>query len=319
MGQLIDGKWSTQWYDTKSTGGKFKRSEAAFRNWVTADGSAGPTGSGGFMAESGRYHLYVSYACPWAHRTLLYRALKGLEDHITVCVVSPKMPDETGWAFTGELGSDTDTLNGADYLWQIYAKAVPDYTGRVTVPVLWDKQRQTIVSNESADIIRMFNSAFDGITGNTLDFYPPEKRDEIDRINARVYDDINNGVYKAGFATTQAAYTEAVTTLFDALDWVESILARQPFLTGAAPMEADWRLLTTLMRFDAVYVGHFKCNIRRIADYPHLSQYLKTLSNRPGIAETVHIDHIKTHYYWSHTTINPYRIIPEGPVLDFLG
>ena len=319
MGQLIDGKWSTQWYDTKSTGGKFKRSDAAFRNWITADGSAGPTGTGGFPAESGRYHLYVSYACPWAHRTLLYRTLKGLDDHISVSVVSPKMADETGWTFAGDLGSDADTLNGADYLWQVYTKAVPDYTGRVTVPVLWDKQSQTIVSNESADIIRMFNSAFDGITGNTLDFYPPEKRDEIDRINARIYDDINNGVYKAGFATTQEAYTEAVTALFDALDWVESILAKQPFLTGSEPLEADWRLVTTLMRFDAVYVGHFKCNIRRIADYPHLSRYLKALYDWPGIAATVHIDHIKTHYYWSHITINPHRIVPEGPVLDFLG
>ncbi|WMT86041.1 glutathione S-transferase family protein [Pelagibacterium sp. 26DY04] len=318
MGQLIDGKWSTQWYDTKSTGGKFKRSESAFRNWVTADGSAGPTGEAGFAAESGRYHLYVSYACPWAHRTLLFRVLKELEDHISVSVVSPKMPDETGWAFTGELGSDTDMLNGADYLWQVYTKAKPDYTGRVTVPVLWDKHTQTIVSNESADIIRMLNSAFDGITGNRLDFYPMDKREEIDRLNARIYDDINNGVYKAGFATTQDAYSEAVIKLFDALDWVEGILEQQPFLAGTAPTEADWRLVTTLMRFDAVYVGHFKCNIRRIADYPHLSKYLKTLCDWPGVAGTVHIDHIKTHYYWSHTTINPHRIIPEGPELDFL-
>ena len=319
MGQLIDGKWSTQGYDTKSTGGKFKRSVSAFRNWVTADGAAGPTGEEGYKAESGRYHLYVSYACPWAHRTLIFRALKGLEDHISVSVVSPKMPDETGWAFNGDLGSDADTLNGADYLWQVYTEAVPDYTGRVTVPVLWDKQRQTIVSNESADIIRMFNSAFDGITGNTLDFYPHDKREEIDRINARVYSDINNGVYKAGFATTQAAYTEAVTALFDALDWVEGILSQQHFLTGSAPTEADWRLVTTLMRFDAVYGGHFKCNIRRIADYPHLSKYLKTLYDWPGVAATVHIDHIKTHYYWSHITINPTRIVPVGPVLDFVG
>jgi putative glutathione S-transferase len=318
MGQLIDGAWSTQWYDTKSTGGKFKRSESAFRNWVTADGSAGPTGEGGFKAESGRYHLYVSYACPWAHRTLLYRALKDLQDHISVSVVSPKMPDETGWAFTGELGSDKDMLNGADYLWQVYLKANPDYTGRVTVPVLWDKQTDTIVSNESADIIRMFNSAFNGVTGNNLDFYPQEKREEIDRLNARIYDDINNGVYKAGFATTQEAYSEAVSKLFDALDWVEGILTQRPFLTGAAPTEADWRLVTTLMRFDAVYVGHFKCNIRRIADYPHLSKYLKTLCEWRGVADTIHMDHIKTHYYWSHTTINPHRIIPEGPELDFL-
>lgn len=319
MGQLIDGKWSTQWYDTKATGGKFKRSEAAFRNWVTADGSPGPSGTGGFAAESGRYHLYVSYACPWAHRTLIFRALKGLEDHITVSAVAPQMPDETGWAFTGEMGSDRDTLNGADYLWQVYAKAKPDYSGRVTVPVLWDKKTGTIVSNESSEIIRMFNSAFDGLTGNTLDFYPEDKRETIDAINARVYNDINNGVYKAGFATTQEAYTEAVTTLFDALDWVEGILEASPFLAGEQPTEADWRLVTTLMRFDAVYVGHFKCNIRRIADYPALSKYLKTLYDWPGIAPTVRMDHIKTHYYWSHITINPTRIVPEGPELEFLG
>lgn len=318
MGQLIDGKWSTQWYDTKSTGGKFKRSESAFRNWVTADGSPGPTGEGGYAAESGRYHLYVSYACPWAHRTLIFRALKGLNEHITVTAVAPKMPDETGWAFTGEMGSDKDPIHEAETLWQIYAKAMPDYTGRVTVPVLWDKKTGTIVSNESAEIIRMFNSAFDEVTGNTFDFYPQSKREDIDRINARVYDEINNGVYKAGFATTQEAYTDAVTTLFEALDWVEGILTQQPFLVGDAPTEADWRLVTTLMRFDAVYVGHFKCNIRRIADYENLSKYLKTLYNWPGVAETLRLDHIKTHYYWSHTTINPHRIIPEGPVLEFI-
>ncbi|MCD7060326.1 glutathione S-transferase family protein [Pelagibacterium xiamenense] len=318
MGRLIDGKWSTQWYDTRSTGGKFKRSESAFRNWITADGTPGPSGEGGFAAESGRYHLYVSYACPWAHRTLIFRALKGLEEHITVSAVSPKMPDETGWAFTGELGSDKDPLFGADYLWQVYTKAIPDYSGRVTVPALWDKKTNTLVSNESAEIIRMFNSAFNGLTGNTLDFYPEAKRDEIDTINARVYDDINNGVYKAGFATTQEAYEEAVTALFDALDWVESILQNSKFLVGDEPTEADWRLLTTLFRFDAVYVGHFKCNIRRIADYPALSAYLKTLYNWPGVAETVHMDHIKTHYYWSHTTINPHRIVPSGPALDWL-
>src|SRR5690554_5366818 len=252
MGQLIEGKWSTQWYDTKSTGGKFKRSVSAFRNWITPDGAPGPTGKGGFAAESGRYHLYVPYACPWAHRTLIFRALKGLEDHISVSSVSPKMPDETGWAFNGEMGSDTDELNGADYLWQVYAKAMPDYTGRVTVPVLWDKKTGTIVSNESAEIIRMFNSAFDGLTGNTLDFYPEDKRAEIDALNERIYNDINNGVYKAGFATTQEAYQEAVTALCSALDWVEGVLADKPFLTGDTPTEADWVLLTTLMRFDAV-------------------------------------------------------------------
>lgn len=317
MGQLIDGKWSTRWYDTKATGGKFKRSTSAFRNWVTPDGEPGPTGEGGFAAESGRYHLYVSYACPWAHRTLIFRTLKGLDEHITVSAVSPKMPDETGWAFTGEMGSDRDTLNGADYLWQVYAKAVPDYTGRVTVPVLWDKKTGTIVSNESAEIIRMFNSAFDGLTGNTLDFYPEDKRAQIDAINDRVYDDINNGVYKAGFATTQEAYQDAVTALFSALDWAEDLLSKNAFLAGDAPTEADWRLVTTLMRFDAVYYGHFKCNIRQIKDYPNLSRLLETLYDWPGIAATVRMDHIKTHYYWSHTTINPHRIVPFGP--DDLG
>jgi glutathionyl-hydroquinone reductase len=318
MGQLIDGVWSDQWYDTRNTGGKFKRADSAFRNWVTADGSPGPSGEGGFQAETGRYHLYVSYACPWAHRTLIFRSVKGLEDHISVSAVAPKMPDETGWSFTGEMGSDKDPIHDADHLWQVYTAAIPDYTGRVTVPVLWDKKRNTIVSNESAEIIRMFNSAFNAITGNTLDFYPEEKRSEIDAINDRVYNDINNGVYKAGFATSQSAYDEAVTKLFSALDWVESILAEKPFLTGSEPTEADWRLVTTLMRFDAVYVGHFKCNIRRIADYPALSRYLKTLYEHPGVAETVRMDHIQTHYYWSHTTINPHRIIPKGPELDFM-
>ena len=318
MGQLIDGKWSTEWYDTKATGGKFVRSQSAFRNWVTADGGPGPTGEGGFRAESGRYHLYVSLACPWAHRTLIFRALKGLESHISVSIVDPKMPDAHGWQFTGEAGSTRDELNGADYLWQVYAKARPDYSGRVTVPVLWDKQRGTIVSNESAEIIRMFNTAFDGLTGNRLDFYPEALRPEIDVLNARIYDDINNGVYKAGFATSQEAYDEAVGKLFAALDWAEDILSRRTYLTGDAPTEADWRLFTTLVRFDAVYVGHFKCNRRRIADYPQLSRYLKALYQVPGVKETVNLDHIRTHYYWSHATINPSRIIPVGPELPFL-
>jgi glutathionyl-hydroquinone reductase len=317
MGRLIDGEWKDEWYDTSSTGGKFKRWDSVFRNWVTADGEPGPSGDGGFEAEPGRYHLYVSLACPWAHRTLIFRALKGLDEHISVSVVSPKMPDETGWAFTGEMGSDKDGLNGADYLWQVYAKVVPDYTGRVTVPVLWDKKTGTIVSNESAEIIRMFNSAFNGLTGNTLDFYPEDKRGEIDAINQRVYRDINNGVYKAGFATTQEAYEEAVTALFSALDWAEALLGEHAFLTGDTPTEADWRLLTTLMRFDAVYYGHFKCNIRQLADYPNLSRFLKTLYEWPGVAPTVRMDHIKTHYYWSHITINPHRIVPVGP--DDLG
>lgn len=318
MGQLIDGKWSTQWYDTKKTGGKFERSQAGFRNWVTADGSPGPTGLGGFKAEAGRYHLYVSLACPWAHRTLIFRKLKGLEDLITVSVVASRMADETGWTFRTEEDSTGDTLLGKDLLWQVYTEAQPDYSGRVTVPVLWDKKTGTIVSNESSEIIRMFNSEFNALTGNTDDYYPEALRGEIDAINARVYDDINNGVYKAGFATTQEAYDGAVTKLFEALDWTEDLLTRNTYLTGDTITEADWRLFTTLVRFDAVYVGHFKCNLKRIADYPNLSRYLKALYDVPGIKETVNLDHIRTHYYWSHITINPTRIIPVGPELPFL-
>jgi len=317
LGQLVNGKWSTEWYDTKKTDGKFERAQAGFRNWVTPDGSAGPSGEGGFPAEAGRYHLYVSLACPWAHRTLIFRKLKGLEDLIDVSVVSPKMPDETGWSFLDE-GSSGDPINHAETLWQVYTAAVPDYTGRVTVPVLWDKQRKTIVSNESSEIIRMFNSAFNGLTGNNDDYYPEALRGEIDAINARVYDTINNGVYKAGFATKQEAYDTAVRALFDSLDWVEDILDRNTYLTGDKITEADWRLFTTLVRFDAVYVGHFKTNKRRIADYPNLSRYLKALYNVPGVKETVNLDHIRTHYYWSHITINPTRIIPIGPDLPFL-
>ncbi|WP_072341713.1 glutathione S-transferase family protein [Devosia enhydra] len=317
MGQLVDGKWSSQWYDTSKTGGRFKRDQAGFRNWVTADGSPGPSGEGGFPAESGRYHLYVSYACPWAHRTLIFRALKGLEPHIGVSVVDAKMPDETGWTFDGET-STGDAVNGKARLWEIYTLARPDYTGRVTVPVLWDTKRQTIVSNESAEIIRMLNSAFNDITGNDEDYYPEPLRERIDAVNARVYDDINNGVYKAGFATTQEAYDEAVTALFKALDWAEGLLGETAYLAGDVVTEADWRLFTTLLRFDAVYHGHFKCNLRRLADYPNLSHYLTGLYHWPGIRETVHMDHIRTHYYWSHKTINPHQIVPVGPVPEFL-
>ncbi|MDB5561523.1 MAG: glutathione-dependent reductase, partial [Hyphomicrobiales bacterium] len=291
---------------------------SSFRNWVTPDGRPGPSGEGGFPAEAGRYHLYVSLACPWAHRALVFRALKGLEDLISVSVVDAKMPDETGWSFTGTSGSTGDSVNGKDYLWQVYTEARPDYTGRVTVPVLWDKVRKTIVNNESSEIIRMLNSAFDELTGNTEDFYPAPLRDRIDEINARVYDTINNGVYKAGFATSQAAYDEAVTALFDSLDWVENLLGETAYLAGDVVTEADWRLFTTLVRFDAVYVGHFKCNKRRIADYKNISHYLKGLYNVPGVKQTVNLDHIRTHYYWSHVTINPTRIIPIGPELPFL-
>jgi putative glutathione S-transferase len=318
MGQLIDGKWSDQWYDTKKTGGKFERSQAGFRNWITADGSPGSSGEGGFKAEPGRYHLYVSLACPWAHRTMIFRKLKELEPLVSLSVVSPKMPDATGWSFKQDEGSSGDSTLGKDLLWQIYVEADPHYTGRVTVPVLWDKERRTIVSNESAEIIRMFNSAFDELTGNTDDYYPDSVHARIDEVNGRIYDDINNGVYKAGFATTQQAYEEAVTKLFAALDWVESLLGQTAYLVGDEITEADWRLFTTLVRFDAVYFGHFKCNIRQIADYPHLSHYLKALYEVPGVKETVNLDHIKTHYYWSHNTINPTRIIPVGPELSFL-
>jgi putative glutathione S-transferase len=318
VGQLIDGNWSTEWYDTKKTGGKFVRGQSGYRNWITADGSAGPSGEGGFPAEAGRYHLYVSLACPWAHRTLIFRKLKNLESLISVSVVSPKMPDETGWSFNKDEGSTGDALFGKDTLWQVYTQADPHYSGRVTVPVLWDKQRGTIVSNESSEIIRMFNSAFNELTGNTDDFYPEELRGKIDPINARIYDDINNGVYKAGFATSQAAYDEAVAKVFDALDWVEGLLGETAYLTGDTITEADWRLFTTLARFDAVYVGHFKCNRQRIADYKNISHYLMALYEVPGVKETVDLDHIRTHYYWSHTGINPTRIIPIGPELPFL-
>ena len=318
VGQLVDGRWSTEWYDTAKTGGAFVRSEAPFRNWITPDGAAGPTGEGGFPAEAGRYHLYASYACPWAHRTLIFRALKSLEDLITVSVVSPKMPDETGWSFKTEEGSTGDSLYGSEFLYNIYQRAKPDHTGRVTVPVLWDKQRNTIVSNESADIIRMFNSAFDGLTGNDDDYYPEALRPQIDAINKRVYDTVNNGVYKAGFATKQAVYEKAANELFASLDWIEHSLGQSAYLAGDRVTEADWRLFTTLVRFDAVYFGHFKCNIRQIADYPHISHYLKGLVATPGVRETIFIDHIKTHYYWSHTRINPTQIVPIGPELDFL-
>lgn len=315
MGMLVDGVWKDVWYDTKSTGGHFKRSESAFRNWVTPDGEPGPTGEGGFAAEAGRYHLYVSLACPWAHRTLIFRKLKGLEDAISVSVVDPYM-GENGWEFHDRDGGTRDHLGGAKYLWQVYVAAMSDYSGRVTVPVLWDKKNNTIVSNESSEIIRMFNSGFGAIARPGPDYYPPALRQEIDEINELVYHKINNGVYKSGFATTQAAYEEHVGELFDALDTVEERLTRNRYLTGDALTEADWRLFTTLVRFDPVYVGHFKCNIRRIVDYPGLSGYLRELYQMPGVAETVNMDHIKGHYYRSHASINPTGVVPVGPDLD---
>jgi putative glutathione S-transferase len=316
MGLLVNGQWRDQWYDTKSTGGRFVRKDAAFRNWVTADGTAGPSGKAGFKADAGRYHLYVSLACPWAHRTLILRALKGLEDVISVSVVNWLMRAE-GWTFAEGPGVVSDRINHARVLHQIYTTADPRYTGRVTVPVLWDKKQQTIVNNESSEIIRMLNSAFDDIGAKPGDFYPASLREEIDAINARVYDTVNNGVYKAGFATSQQAYEEAVVPLFETLDWLENRLASRRFLTGDRLTEADIRLFTTLIRFDAVYVGHFKCNLRRIVDYPNLSAYARDIYQLPGVAGTVNFEHIKRHYYESHPSVNPTGIVPLGPLLDF--
>lgn len=316
MGLLIDGVWHDQWYDTKESGGRFVRKESQFRNWVTADGSAGPTGKGGFRAEPGRYHLYVSYACPWAHRTLIFRALKKLEDVISVSVVDHYMGAE-GWTFNAIDGATPDHLFGAKRLYEIYTRADPAYSGRVTVPVLWDKQTNTIVSNESSEIIRMFNSAFNALGDASLDFYPEALRGDIDAMNALVYPNINNGVYRAGFATTQEAYEEAFKQLFETLDTVEEKLSVNRYLLGDRQTEADWRLFTTLLRFDPVYVGHFKCNRQRIADYPNLSNYTRELYQVPGVAETVNMLHIKAHYYGSHTTINPTGIVPLGPDIDY--
>ncbi|WP_404418078.1 glutathione S-transferase family protein [Marinospirillum sp.] len=315
MGLLVDGQWHDQWYDTDSTGGRFERSQSQFRNWVTTDGSAGSTGEAGFKAEPGRYHLYVSLACPWAHRTLIFRKLKGLEKMIDLSVVHWYMA-ENGWTFQSGPGVIPDSVNQAEFMHQVYTTADPKYSGRVTVPVLWDKHQQTLVSNESADIIRMFNSAFDEVGAKAGDFYPEQLRQEIDEVNARVYDEVNNGVYKSGFATTQQAYEEAVEPLFKALDWLDERLASRRYLCGDTLTEADWRLFTTLVRFDAVYVGHFKCNLQRIADYPHLSGYLRELYQWPGIKETVDFQHIKGHYYQSHDMINPTRIVPKGPRLN---
>lgn len=317
MGQLIDGVWKDDWYDTSKSGGKFVRSTAGFRNWITADGSAGPTGKGGFKAEPGRYHLYVSLACPWAHRTLILRTLKGLQDMIDVSVVHPDMQAD-GWTFeTDADGATGDRLFDLPFARDLYIRADPGVSGRVTVPILWDTHQNTIVSNESAEIIRMFNSAFDGLTGNTDDVYPADMRHEIDAINERVYADINNGVYKAGFATTQTAYNEAAAALFDALDWADALLSDRRYLAGGQLTEADWRLFTTLVRFDAVYHLHFKCNRRRLIDYPNLWPYARELYQVPGVSQTVGWAHIVRHYHYSHETINPNRIIPINPVIDW--
>ncbi len=314
MGLLVDGTWHDQWYDTSSTGGRFVRGDSQFRNWVRPDGSAGPTGEGGFKAEAGRYHLYVSLACPWANRTLILRSLKGLEDMIGVSVVNPYMR-ENGWTFAPGPGVIPDPGN-ADYMYQVYLRADPNYSGRVTVPVLWDLERNTIVNNESADIIRMLNSAFDGIGAKDGDYAPADLLPEIDEINAFTYDAVNNGVYKAGFATDQGVYEEEVRNLFSALDRLEERLGQQRYLVGDRVTEADWRLFTTLIRFDPVYHGHFKCNLKMLKDYENLWGYTRELYQWPGIRETVDFDHIKQHYYRSHDTINPNGIVPDGPVLD---
>lgn len=317
MGQLIDGVWHDNWYDTESTGGRFKRSESVFRNWVTADGNAGPHGKGGFRAEADRYHLYVSLACPWAHRTLIMRQLKGLEAMISISVVHPLML-ENGWSFDEDFPDVTgDSLYQNEYLYQLYLHADPTYTGRVTVPVLWDKHQHTIVSNESADIIRMFNSAFDGVGARAGDYYPAELREEIDELNGWIYDTVNNGVYKSGFATSQPAYDEAVTALFSSLDRLEQILGQRRYLTGDRLTEADLRLWTTLVRFDPVYVTHFKCDRHRIGEYLNLNGFLREIYQLPGIAETVNLPHIRHHYYRSHKTINPSGVISVGPAFNW--
>ena len=317
MGLLIDGTWQDKWYDTSSTGGHFKRTEAVFRHWITADGSAGPTGDAGFKAEAGRYHLFASYACPWVHRVLIYRALKGLESMIDMSFVHWYMA-ENGWSFQpDDDGVVGDKLFGNDLMYQVYLQADSNFTGRVTVPVLWDKQNGTIVSNESSEIIRMLNSAFDDIGALPGDYYPEEHRAEIDAINDRIYHSLNNGVYKSGFATTQDAYNEAVSPLFDTMEWLEDSLATKRFLCGSQPTEADWRLLPTLLRFDPVYYGHFKCNLKRLVDYPNLWAYTRDLYQWPGIKSTCNFEHAKRHYLESHDTINPHRIVPIGPQINF--
>jgi putative glutathione S-transferase len=316
MGLLIEGCWHDQWYDTSKSKGEFLRTKSQFRNWITSDGSSGPSGESGFPAEAGRYHLYVSLACPWAHRTQIFRSLKSLDDIIPVSVVHPYMLDK-GWVFDDWNGETGDSLYGYNCLHQLYTRADPNYSGRVTVPVMWDSERETIVSNESSEIIRMLNSAFADFTQDKTDYYPEELRDEIDSINARIYETLNNGVYRCGFSTTQKAYEEAFRELFACLEELESRLSKQRFLTGNFITESDWRLFTTLIRFDVVYYSHFKTNLRRICDYPELYAYTRDLYQQPGINKTVNFEHIKQHYYYSHETINPTRIVPEGPKMNF--
>jgi putative glutathione S-transferase len=320
MGLLVEGKWVDRWYDTRKNDGRFVRSRAAFRNWITADGSPGPSGEGGFAAASGRYQLYISHACPWAHRALIFRHLMGLDEHIGLSVVHHFMGDQ-GWTFEPGDGVIPDPVMNAEKYYELYLRAMPDYSGRVTVPLLWDKERDTIVSNESSEIIRMFNGAFRDIAtplgGPGIDFWPEDLREAMEPINDRVYHAINNGVYKSGFATTQAAYEEAVNEVFAALDEMEERLAKQRYLMGDRLTEADWRLFTTLVRFDPVYYSHFKCSKRTLREYPNLWAFTRELYQYPGVAPTVRIDHIREHYFRSHESINPLRILPLAPELDF--
>ncbi|MDH5833491.1 glutathione S-transferase family protein [Luteimonas kalidii] len=316
MGMLVEGRWTNDDKALTDARGRLQRPDSAFRHWVTADGSPGPTGEGGFQAEPGRYHLYIARACPWAHRAAIFRELKGLQDMIGLSVTHWLMADD-GWTFQPGPGVVPDPLFGVDTLWQLYVRSDPSYTGRVTVPVLWDKARERIVSNESADILRMFNGAFDGVGAREGDYSPAALRDEIDAVNDRVYDGLNNGVYKAGFAKSQDAYDEAVAVVFETLDWLEARLAGAQWLCGDRLTEADWRLFTTLLRFDAVYHGHFKCNLRRLVDYPALWAYTRRLYAHPAVGPTVDFDHIKRHYYQSHRHINPTGIVPQGPILSF--
>ncbi len=316
MGLLIDGQWSQEASDSRNTKGAYQRRDSVFRNWITANGGPGPSGRGGFQAGPGRYHLYISHACPWAHRTMIMRALKGLEDQISFSVVNWLMA-ENGWTFLPGPGVVADPVNNASYMWQVYLASDPDCTTRATVPLLWDKQDNTIVSNESSEIIRMFNSAFDTCGAKPGDYYPHALRDEIDAINDRIYHTLNNGVYRSGFATTQEAYNDAVDAVFETLDWLEERLSTSRYLLGDQLTEADIRLLPTLLRFDPVYVGHFKCNKRRLIDYHNLWNYTCDLYQRPEIRKTVNFQHIKNHYYQSHPHVNPTRIVPAGPVVDF--
>jgi putative glutathione S-transferase len=316
MGFFVEGVWHEDTPENRHERGRFVRTPSRYRNWITADGSAGPSGEGGFPAAAGRYHLYVAHACPWAYRTTLFRKLKKLDDVISITIAAP-LYGERSWRFSDEPGCIPDTVNGAKDMSEIYLLANPRYSGRVTVPTLWDKERRTIVNNESSEIIRMLNSAFNAFTDDRTDYYPPPLREEIDRVNDLVYTTVNNGVYRCGFATSQDAYEEACVALFDTLDQLEQRLSGQRYLAGAQITEADWRLFSTLVRFDPVYHYHFKCNLKKIAEYPNLSNYVRELYQRPGVAETLNFDHIKKHYYGSQKRVNPTGIVPLGPPFDY--